>query len=298
MLGQRTPECQLPAGITPDELWEAMWKQIYLNSRSEQTVYKKGPTTGAIWPGPDKHGLKTVLIDNRLPSTFSLIGELKDAPLNSGRVFIRNTGEGVDETLRTFLGAPDLRFKSKVLHMFVSPQTPRSEDSRTSVQGLNIFPVGNDSALKEVVKLRSEYSVVGTRTIRNTLATDILQSLENNEIRILLAQKDGQSIATATATNYGGLIGIMNVLTAENFRKQGIATALMQNLFDYYDKQNIAGYHLLSSEGAFNLYTRLGFKEADSACLYEWRKLSNLDRIVARITRAGEVVRWLSKQAD
>lgn len=291
MLGQRTPECQLPAGITIDELWGAMGGQIYSSSRSKQTVFKKGPTTWAIWPGPDQHGVKTVLIDNRDPRTFPLIAALRSAPLKSGRVFVRNLVDGETGNLQVLLPTPDFQFIDRVPHMFARPQVPRSEVGSV---GLDIFPVQDDEALDKVVCLRSQYAKESIQTVRRRIASDILGSLAAGNIRIMLVQKEGLPVATATATNYQGLIGFMNVLTAEAFRNQGIATAMMQNLLDFYDRQNVAGYHLLSSGGAFNMYRNLGFEVADFASLYEWRRLSQVDRLDARL---GEMFGWLTAQS-
>jgi ribosomal-protein-alanine N-acetyltransferase len=55
---------------------------------------------------------------------------------------------------------------------------------------------------------------------------------------------------------------IMNIAVSPNFRRRGIATALLERLFELTDDRGQRGYTLevrVSNHGAIRLYERLGF---------------------------------------
>src|SRR5213596_2485169 len=55
---------------------------------------------------------------------------------------------------------------------------------------------------------------------------------------------------------------VMNIAVAPQFRRRGIATALLQKLFEQTEDGSRRGYTLevrVSNEGAIKLYERLGF---------------------------------------
>jgi ribosomal-protein-alanine N-acetyltransferase len=55
---------------------------------------------------------------------------------------------------------------------------------------------------------------------------------------------------------------IMNIAVSPDFRRRGIATALLERLFELTDDRSRRGYTLevrVSNEGAIRLYERLGF---------------------------------------
>jgi ribosomal-protein-alanine N-acetyltransferase len=55
---------------------------------------------------------------------------------------------------------------------------------------------------------------------------------------------------------------IMNIAVSPEFRRRGIATALLQRLFELTDDRSRRGYTLevrVSNDGAIGLYERLGF---------------------------------------
>ena len=55
---------------------------------------------------------------------------------------------------------------------------------------------------------------------------------------------------------------IMNIAVSPDFRRRGIATALLERLFELTDDRNRRGYTLevrVSNDGAIRLYERLGF---------------------------------------
>jgi [ribosomal protein S18]-alanine N-acetyltransferase len=55
---------------------------------------------------------------------------------------------------------------------------------------------------------------------------------------------------------------VMNIAVSPDFRRRGIATALLQRLFELTDDRSRRGYTLevrVSNDGAISLYERLGF---------------------------------------
>jgi [ribosomal protein S18]-alanine N-acetyltransferase len=56
---------------------------------------------------------------------------------------------------------------------------------------------------------------------------------------------------------------VMNIAVAPEFRRHGIATALLERLFELTEDNSLRGYTLevrVSNEGAIKLYERLGFQ--------------------------------------
>lgn len=58
-----------------------------------------------------------------------------------------------------------------------------------------------------------------------------------------------------------GVIDIMNLFVGEEFRKQGIATALMEEMFEKEDYNRIMLEVNENNVEALKLYSKLGFKE-------------------------------------
>ena len=76
------------------------------------------------------------------------------------------------------------------------------------------------------------------------------------------AFEDDQLAGYLIVSRYVDAWHIMNIAVSPDFRRRGIATALLQRLFDLTDDRSQRGYTLevrVSNDGAIRLYERLGF---------------------------------------
>jgi len=76
------------------------------------------------------------------------------------------------------------------------------------------------------------------------------------------AFEDDQLAGYLIVSRYVDAWHIMNIAVSPDFRRRGIATALLQRLFDLTDDRSQRGYTLevrVSNDGAITLYERLGF---------------------------------------
>jgi [ribosomal protein S18]-alanine N-acetyltransferase len=76
------------------------------------------------------------------------------------------------------------------------------------------------------------------------------------------AFEDDQLAGYLIISRYVDAWHVMNIAVAPQFRRRGIATALLQKLFEQTEDGSRRGYTLevrVSNEGAIKLYERLGF---------------------------------------
>ena len=74
--------------------------------------------------------------------------------------------------------------------------------------------------------------------------------------------EDGALVGYLIVSRYVDAWHIMNIAVSPDFRRRGIATALIQRLFELTDDRSRRGYTLevrVSNDGAISLYERLGF---------------------------------------
>ena len=77
------------------------------------------------------------------------------------------------------------------------------------------------------------------------------------------AFEDGRLVGYMIISRYVDAWHVMNVAVDPEFRRRGIATALLDALFDLTDDGGRRGYTLevrVTNEGAIKLYERLGFR--------------------------------------
>ncbi|MBR4286201.1 MAG: ribosomal protein S18-alanine N-acetyltransferase [Clostridia bacterium] len=93
------------------------------------------------------------------------------------------------------------------------------------------------------------------------------EELANQFSRFFVALCDGQIAGYIGAHNVVGEVYITNVAVFPQFRRQGIAEALIKKLMDLSQTENAEFITLevrKSNIGAINLYTKMGFKEVGS----------------------------------
>ena len=75
--------------------------------------------------------------------------------------------------------------------------------------------------------------------------------------------EDGALVGYLIVSRYVDAWHIMNIAVSPDFRRRGIATALLERLFELTDDRSRRGYTLevrVSNDGAVRLYERLGFE--------------------------------------
>ena len=93
------------------------------------------------------------------------------------------------------------------------------------------------------------------------------EELTNQFSRFFVALCDGQIAGYIGAHNVVGEVYITNVAVFPQFRRQGIAEALIKKLMDISQTEKAEFITLevrKSNMGAINLYTKMGFKEVGS----------------------------------
>ena len=90
----------------------------------------------------------------------------------------------------------------------------------------------------------------------------LLEETENPTSVFLVAKVDGKTVGYIGANDILGEVFITNVAVLNDYRKQGVATALIKELINICRKNN-ASYLTLevrkSNIAAINLYKKLGF---------------------------------------
>ena len=95
----------------------------------------------------------------------------------------------------------------------------------------------------------------------------LCEELANQFSRFFVALCDGQVAGYIGAHNVVGEVYITNVAVFPQFRRQGIAEALIKKLMDISQSEKAEFITLevrKSNMGAINLYTKMGFKEVGS----------------------------------
>jgi GNAT superfamily N-acetyltransferase len=94
----------------------------------------------------------------------------------------------------------------------------------------------------------------------NQTPADLKRFLDYEPRGCFLARLDGEAVGTVTTTTYGqelGWIGMM--LVHPEFRRRGIASALMKTSLDYLNEKGIACIKLDATPAGKPVYERLGF---------------------------------------
>lgn len=96
------------------------------------------------------------------------------------------------------------------------------------------------------------------------------KAIRNNELVAVVAQEQQKICAVAllsivdrpprTAQDSGRIGTIYNVYTYPEYRKRGMATAVMKKLLEEARKINVTSVDLLASEQGVYLYEKLGFQ--------------------------------------
>lgn len=95
----------------------------------------------------------------------------------------------------------------------------------------------------------------------------ILRLVNNEPIRMFVADVDGKAIGSTIVAKRGNIGHIQAVMVHPNFRRQGIATALVKTAINDIKDRKMARATLRvlsNNDAAKNLYRKLGFKKFDA----------------------------------
>lgn len=146
-----------------------------------------------------------------------------------------------------------------------------------------IYKKANISNLNELIQMRIEYLLEDFGELSPNKILEIQNNLNNyflhnlNKNCLIYIAKDDNIVSTAflviteKPSNPNFLTGrvgtVMNVYTKEEYRKQGIATRLMEMLLNEAKRLNLDYVELKSTKQGYTLYKKLGFKENQSKYL-------------------------------
>jgi ribosomal-protein-alanine N-acetyltransferase len=91
---------------------------------------------------------------------------------------------------------------------------------------------------------------------------DFADLLKRSYCTYLVAELDGQVVGSCGMTNICNEGNIDNVVVGEQFRGRGIATRLLESLFELGDEMGVEAYTLevrVSNAAAIHVYEKLGF---------------------------------------
>lgn len=91
---------------------------------------------------------------------------------------------------------------------------------------------------------------------------DFADLLKRSYCTYLVAELDGQVVGSCGMTNICNEGNIDNVVVGEQFRGRGIATKLLESLFELGDEMGVEAYTLevrVSNAAAIHVYEKLGF---------------------------------------
>ncbi len=104
--------------------------------------------------------------------------------------------------------------------------------------------------------------IEGTFGIKAAALRDMLGKLPGRPVFALASDAAGLPAATAVGVDHGGSLGIFNVATHPQARRQGLATALTAQLCRWGEQRGLSGAYLqvaANNTRARSLYEQLGF---------------------------------------
>jgi GNAT superfamily N-acetyltransferase len=136
----------------------------------------------------------------------------------------------------------------------------------------------------------------------NQLPEDWRRLLDYEPEGCFTATIQGRLIGTVTTTTYGNRLGWIGMMLVDpDYRRRGIATALMRRAVEYLNQRQVQCIKLDASPEGLPVYARLGFVPEWS--FHRWRRADDLSCTAsdtdcgadpaARIERSGEVVSCL-----
>ncbi len=99
---------------------------------------------------------------------------------------------------------------------------------------------------------------------------------DNPDYYPLTAEVGGKTAAFGQAMIFEKTAWLGNIIVDPDFRKQGIASLLTEELMDYCYKRGALSLQLTSTDAASSLYKKLGFVE-DSLYLFFWGNCDYID---------------------
>lgn len=132
---------------------------------------------------------------------------------------------------------------------------------------MKIVEVNNVDILKDFISILQPYDKNGAALFEKIIDFNII-----NDEKLFVGYEHSQPVSIGMLCFSNEIAGIFSVLTAENQRKKGFGTAMMNHLLKYAKNNKCMQAVLLasSSEG-FSVYEKLGFKVMGKFDCYEYR---------------------------
>ena len=178
---------------------------------------------------------------------FGLPSDISNLRVPAGKTYSTITEQNLQ-------GLSGCAVKSQLVIMNLS--LPQAENSQTATERKH----------PKIIKLTRDDSATTWATACGlafgyTIDATVIQGLLNNPNASVFAYLvDGQIAGTAISYQSGDTLGIHQVGTVPNYRKMGIAAALMEHLIDQAKYNDISYVSLQASKAGLHLYEKMGFK--------------------------------------
>ncbi len=201
-----------------------------------------------------------------------------------------HAGPGARDRLSRF--CDEARGRVLPLKLYVSgeaasqlgPELARMTDQSTSDSPLMVAlssAIGGDRArdsfeieavtdmheMNDVNRLLSEVFQLPLETMQRLAGAAVLR---HPDITYLAAKSNGTLCSAMTAIRHGRTVGIWNMATAPEMRRQGGAKALLSVAMAQECERGAERFFLLASRDGKPLYERLGFATADTATIFRF----------------------------
>ena len=164
-------------------------------------------------------------------------------------VFQNNPAENIQhQSDKEVLGLP-LKFAQQAMYLNMQDHTPQQQ------QQLNISKVTSEKDTRiwsEVASQAFNYQID---------SSSIIRANQHPDVTLLMADIQGQPVATALLHNTGHITGIHQMGVPKQFRSQGIARNMMHEVLGLANRELTCRYVVLQASAAGEaLYQSLGFK--------------------------------------
>lgn len=122
---------------------------------------------------------------------------------------------------------------------------------------VSIQRVASDAAIDGFCDLVSELFGLPLIETAHLFST---KQLNDDAIRHYVGYLDGQPVVAGSAILAEGIVSVWNVATRDEFRRRGVATALMQRLLEEAWEDGCDASLLYSTPMAYSLYQKLGYE--------------------------------------
>jgi GNAT superfamily N-acetyltransferase len=143
---------------------------------------------------------------------------------------------------------------------------PTPESRWESPEGITVTEPQNEAEMQQYLAFAAEHYGISGDLIRTSVPRS---SLDERRVHYYVARVGKEVAGVGTTTHHDNCIGIWGLHTSEEFRRKGVASAILTRMIFHIPEPDF--FYLLSTPEGLTLYEKFGFKKRSTGFVYAGR---------------------------